>query len=330
MRKTVTRVSTGTLLVLAISGTIISGCKKNDGNSAVKDNVSNSQWQSVKNENGRLQFASSKALYQTLDSIKNKGTDFLKNWESQQGFKSLRAAKVEEGGLMETFDFPEFYAAVINEKGEYMVGDTIVWFNKGLKHMIPGKNETKLAAIKENPAVSEISYKAGSVALNSSSSIKSGPTKTMSVPFGPNAGDAKYQKEFTHDNDPGSIRKIIFEIQNYVEGSGQFGTMSVLYTRIKQEYKGSKWRPAGETMEKSISNGTYTIQYNSTFDNSVKYLSGSIPYLTQTDGNNLVYGIGSVTTPYGNITATVTGNYHAKVLAPGYSKGGIWDVAASW
>ncbi|MBB5648399.1 hypothetical protein [Pedobacter cryoconitis] len=329
MRKTIKGASTGALLALAISGTIISGCKKNEGSSAVKDNVSNSQWQSVKNVDGRLQFASTKALYQTLDSIKNKGTDFLKNWESQQGFKSLRAGKVEEGGLMDTFDFPEFYAAVINEKGEYMVGDTIVWFNKGLKHMVPGRNEAKLAAIKENPATSEISYKAGNVALNSNSAVKSGQTKTMSVQLGKNDGDARYQKEFTHDNDPGSIRKIIFEIQNYVEGSGQFGTMSVLYTRIKQEYKGSKWRPAGETMEKSISNGSYTIQYNSTFDNSVKYLSGSIPFLTQTDGNNLVYGIGSVTTPYGNITATVTGNYHAKVLVAGYSRG-IWDVAANW
>lgn len=330
MRKTIKGVSTGALLVLAISGTIISGCKKDEGNSAVKNDLNNLQSQSVKNENGRLQFASTNALYQTLDSIQNKGTDFLKNWENQLGFKSLRAAKPEEAGLMDTFEFPDFYAAVINENGEYMVGDTIVWFNKGLKHMIPGKNEAKLAAIKKNPAISELSFKAGTVTLNSNSAAKSGQTQTMSIELGPGAGDARYQKEFTNDYDAGSKRKIVFELQHYLESYGPVGGyMSILYTNIKQEYKGSSWRPAGETMEKSISNLTYTIQSNSTFDNSVKYLNGSVPFIKQTDGNNLTLTLGRFTTPYGKIIATVRGNYHAKVLVHGYSNG-IYDVAVNW
>lgn len=329
MRKTIKGVSTGALLALAISGTIISGCKKDEGNSAVKNDQNNLQSQSVKNENGRLQFASTKALYQTLDSIQNKGADFLKNWENQHGFKSLRAAEPVEGGLMDTFDFPDFYAAVINENGEYTVGDTIVWFNKGLKHMIPGKNEAKLAAIKKNPATSELSFKAGTEILNSNSSIKSGQIQIMSVELGPGTIDARYQKEFRNDYDPGSIHKIVFELHHYVESKGQFGFMSVLYTKIKHEYKGSRWRPAGEPMEKSISNLTYTIRHNSTFDNSVKYLNGTVPFVAQTDANDLVYTIGRFTTPQGKITADVRGNYHAKVLFDGYSTG-IYDLAASW
>ncbi|QNK62681.1 hypothetical protein H7F33_19430 [Pedobacter sp. PAMC26386] len=329
MIKTIKKYSANALFILAFSGIVISGCKKSGENSEPNESIKDSKTEAIHNVNGRLQFASTKALNQTLESLRNKETDYLKNWENQQGFKSLRSSPAEEGGLLSSFGFPQHYAAVINEKGEYMVGDTIVWFNKGLKHMIPGNDEAKLAKVKQNPATSEISFQAGATTLNRNLSTKSGSTITMGVDLGNGNGDARYQKEFRHDNDPGSIRKIIFEIQNYVEDAGKFGKLHMLYTRIKQEYKGSQWRPAGETMEKWISNGTYTITYNSTFNNALLYQSGSIPYAPQTDGNNLQYAFPTVYSASGTIKADVTGDYHARVTVPGYSQG-IWDVRATW
>jgi hypothetical protein len=283
--------------------------------------------QTIENINGRMSFTSSKVLGQTINDLKNKSIDELSAWRAKYNFVSFLNDKANASSALFEFNFPRVYASIINSNGEYMVGDTIVWFNKGLKHMIPNKNEKLLASIKNNPSLSKIKYEAGARQLNdpSSRSIKSKSIMGVGLPEG--TIDARYQKQFYLD-DGVNLRKIVFEIQNYVEG-GPFGYNCLLFTRIKFEYKGDKWKPAGEPMEKRITNLVYGFYYKSTFDGSSLGQTGTLTTPTQTDGNNLEYLLASVISAEPGAYADVRGTYHAKVIYPGHTNG-FYDVSAAW
>lgn len=315
---------------LLLTFLIISSCKKNE------ESINNLQAKNaVSVQNGRVSFGSTLELNSTLELLKNKNTEYLNNWENQVGVKSLRRDTNMSEDL-ENFHFPELLSTIINQNGEYMVNDTIIWYNKGFKHYVPNKDENLLAQIKLNPSLSKIKFPAGAILIpiNNSEmtdvSLGGSKGKTMSVTMQNGATDARYQKEF--NNDSGNLRKIIFEIYHYTEQGG-IGINSYLYTRIKQEYKGSKWRPAGETMEKWIKNLSFRHGYYSVFNGAFVENVGNVASIpssgSQTDGSDLTYLISSVISSSNTAVVSVTGNYHARVTAPNNSAG-FWDVAASW
>lgn len=287
-------------------------------------------------EGDRIAFSNSKALNATLNDLKNKSVNYLDSWEDSKNFSSLRRDTGVNADL-EAFGFPQFYSTFINVKGEYLIGDTIVWYHNGFKHMVPNRDEDLLSKIKINPGISKIKYEAGTTLISQqemkeeSYSRNSAKGKVMQVTLGNGDIDARYQKHFYTDG--GSLRGIVFEIQNYVE-QGPIGYNSHLITRIKQMWKGgSKWKPAGEAMEKLITNLTYTKGYNNVFNGAYVEVSGTIPSIpasgAQTDGNNLEYVIATTISSNKTTVVRVKGNYHALVVAPGNSQG-FWDVAGDW
>lgn len=281
---------------------------------------------------GRLSFKDSKALYATLGELTNKSVDYLNSWEDRKNFKSLRRDTTTIHEDLDAFEFPQFYSTIINANGEYLVGDTIVWFHKGFKHLIPKMDEQLLAKIKVNPGLSKIKFITGSTLISQQSfSNESGQTpdrgKTMGVNLGNGAVNA-IQKEYL--NDFGHKRKIVIEIYNFIDGGG-LGYNSSLVLKVKHYYKGSgSYKPAGEIMKKYVTNLSYTKSYNNIFNGAYVEVSGTIPSIgPQIDGNNLEHlittTISSSTSTYVNVTA----NFDVRVEAPYHSQG-FYNGIITW
>ncbi|MCD8740713.1 hypothetical protein LT679_08895 [Mucilaginibacter roseus] len=310
------------LSALAVGFLAFSSCKKDASSTQPTKTIQDE----VVLTNGRLQFKDSKTLNNVISKLINKGTDYWNNWERDLKFKSLRNDSLASEKF-ESFVFPSFYKTIINPKGEYMVGDTIVWFNNGYKYLIPNKDEALLAKTKTNPDAYNLKFAAGDQPINSS-----GKLTTQSTQLGGGKKDARYQLEFIKDGDPNSKRKIVFEIYNYVE-QGIYN-IHYIHTLIKLEYLGGNkpgnWKPASETMEKRISNLSFDIAFAGTGTGATAHATGSnINTGTQIDGINLDYVLCTFQSTNKTVNATVNGQYYAKVLAPQHSAG-IYTVNSAW
>lgn len=311
---------------------ILSSCKKNEVLTAANPKSD------VILDKGRLSFKDTKTLLNTVIELNKENQEAWNSWEEKLGFMSFRRSN-ELNEELESFGFPSAYASLININGEYLVGDTIVWFHEGYKYMVPNRDEELLVKIKADPSISKIKYKAGLVNLTQKdiknqddmakvSNIQNNNT-ISSVWLGSGGVDARYQRDYYGD-DGTSLRKWVYEIYNYVEGYPS-GYNCYLFTKIKHYYKGSgKWKIAGETTEKSITNLNVSVYWRhvaygtwyTTTQTNLNYYA--------TDNGFLERIIWSGITSSPSIQATVTGNYHAKVTSPGWFSQSLWDVAASW
>ena len=250
--------------------------------------------------NGRVVFAEQKAFEQARTDLEQKshlreGGQATDAWEKQINFHSLRTAAAQEEknleqlqsehklspahDLMEDFGFPDYYAALINDAGEYQVGTKIYWFHEGFKY--EANSEKELASIKKNTSLAKTKYKAGSQILRKTLLPGNGSTGTTAnrtvQSNNPYAYD-KYTFLFDYQNDTGSKRRTILATSVYSEDYGtDYGALThywytTIYLFIKYEYYslGSrKWYPAGESFDWRVSYnfaGTPTIPdlYNST------------------------------------------------------------------
>ncbi|WPU96595.1 hypothetical protein SNE25_13815 [Mucilaginibacter sabulilitoris] len=304
-------------------------CKK-DNNIANKDTADLSKAQ-VTNANGRLVFKDSQALNQTINELMNKDPESLVKWEKSLNFNSLRSDSTAASSF-ESFGFPDFYTSIINNKGEYMIGDTIVYFNNGYKHLIANKDEALLAKIKSNPSLSTLKFKAGNQVIYKSA--VEGSLSTQSVGLANGQIDARYQYQFLRNGDNNSKRKLVFEIQNYVEGN-PFAYICYVHTRIKQEYLGgnkpNNWLPAGEPTEKKITGLSFDVSFINTGNGTTTHVTGANINASQTDGNNLDRVLCTFQASQSTITASVRGTYYARVLPPYNSDGkSTYTVNAVW
>lgn len=276
-------------------------------------------------QNGRLVFKNRQSLEKTLNELRNKGNQFWNSWESKIGFTSYRrSGLLNEGNeIIKGFGFPAYHATLLDKNQTYQIGDTIVFFDNGYQYFIPKKDEQLLQKLKKQENVDVLKYKMEAKVTEKSD-------KNARVAMGTNSVDARYQYRFWTDG--GSERKIIFEIATvtYYCGSGCAPTIELL-TRIKQEWKNSKgqWLPAGETMQKRISNLSYSFTYTSPFGYSFTKTGSGINVPTQEDGSNLEYSIDYATVGSYTVYADVSGDYWAWVTAP-YNSNGFYNIIATW
>ncbi|GAA4039226.1 hypothetical protein GCM10022409_26070 [Hymenobacter glaciei] len=202
----------------------LSGCSKESNalpEPAAK--VSNAGIQLV---NGRLVFADIKSFQKAEEALWRKNGHELELWEKALYFQSLRAAPVtldetSTPGLMMEFGFPMQYAALINPKGEYQIGDKIYWFHQGFKY--EASSEEELQRIKNDPSIAKNKYQAGKVPM--SGKVKhftvtnpgSIQNRTVRNNNGGSAGDGKYPYQFPLYYDNNSQRRLSFETFLYAE-----------------------------------------------------------------------------------------------------------------
>jgi hypothetical protein len=237
----------------------------------------------MKVENGRIAFKNSDEFFKFTTEITNKSEDELNSWEKQIGFKSLRntlhqlylTGKDLSTDLqkLEDFNFPNGHLSALNEKGECLVGDTIVFYLNGLKHYVPNKDEKLLANIRNNPSLSKIKgFAGGSIVPNAQSN-------TSSITMGSNQIRADYQQPFTSQFYQGSPsvgpKKFVHELVSWSETpNGLSGFHVKLFVRSKLEYKSNNsWREAGEYRRITYNlSATYTLSACSFIESGNKSL----------------------------------------------------------
>lgn len=230
---------------------------------------------SVKVINGRMVFADQKALDQMRNKLselseKADGAKALAEWEKDMRFTSLRASADNEMlnlealqtvgsptpafDLVSDFGFPAYISSIINDAGEYQVGGKIYWFHDKIKYQ--ADSESELLLIKQNPSLAKVKLKAGLTNTNNRGSSKNkleNPIATNFVSQGvdPYAANGFTSPTFNLNNDPGSQRRIIYDLHVYAEDDGWYNSVhyfyTALYLQLKYEYYSSGrrgWYPA--------------------------------------------------------------------------------------
>jgi hypothetical protein len=199
------------------------------------------------------------ATYSTLAKIQT--VDGLQNWANSRNHSTLLSS--EDLGIE---NYSEALKTILNKDFEFEVGDNVIWFNNGTLYSFSKDQVSNREALKVNP---ESCLKIGSIQLSAigatSGDLTGGRTATVGLPL--DGLDARNQKEFpmyayrpcggniVYTN---TLRKYVHEVYN--ETHRTYPTAySYQYLRIKLEYKGSKWRPAGEQREINVNvSGTVT------------------------------------------------------------------------
>ena len=289
---------------------------------------------------GRLVFADTKSFQKLNDDLWRKNSQELAMWEQALGFQSLRAARVtldetSAPGLMMEFGFPMQYAALINPKGEYQIGDKIYWFHQGFKY--EASSEEELQQIKSNPSTAKQKYHAGIVPKSGKVSHINLPddsltqNRTVRYNNGGSNGDSKYQYQFPLWYDNNSQRRLSFETFLYAEdvtgsysipqGYGQAIRSGVVLNEYYEYYSrgSSRWYRASEER---------TTSFDLTVSGDV---SGS-DFGTQGNwyrNNNPSTGSPSVFGPYrlSNVNARHSGGDFQTGIASEilYTRGGTFD-----
>lgn len=214
----------------------------------------------VKIVNGRLAFADQKAFDNVNAQLWQKSSAEMNQWEKSVGFNSLRTRYAQQPNaqqpnaqqpikspaavLMEKFGFPPSYATLINEAGEYQIGDTIFWFHENFKHGVASEEE--LALVKQNPAISKVKYSAGIVPEKTITGNAITNTGTLSG----NSGDTRYYHGFYYKPanqwTTGTYR-IIYQTESYAEqrAFGHFFTTLTLKMKLEFEAAGGGWYKPG-------------------------------------------------------------------------------------
>lgn len=274
----------------------------------------------VKVENGRMVFLNSKVLYETIDKLNFMDDDAKKNWSNQFGFNSFFDLSSNDESMLDDessiSNVPISFQRILNKNAEYQINDTIVWYNKGIKHFIPNQDESLLEKIKKNPELSTIK---GEYFF---STFEERDTENARTTISLNGLDARHQREFSYY---GNRRKYVHELYTYTETVGVssgYTFHTELHLKIKLEWYGSssrKWRPAGESRQMN-----YSINYSIRVVNiNTGYTFISIPnsgYFTGNLANNVTRS---------SDVDLLIGSAIGTTIYPDYFGHPTWDVEIS-
>jgi hypothetical protein len=214
--------------------------------------------------NNRFVFASHKSFYTFVDRIDNNDPTVATFLENKKDFASLYSrisayysideeipeslSQYLESGL------PASFQKVLNSDGEIEIGDQIIWYNNGFKYFINKTDQVKLKEIKNNPGRADVEKTPFGSKITPLKVMSTAGARTwMGLDRGP---DARWQREFWQYAPAAGWRKYVHEIQAYTEANSN-GYLLIWNTRvllrIKMEWKGRTWKPAGEAREVSYS-----------------------------------------------------------------------------
>lgn len=249
-------------LAAIIIGLFLMSCKKqiNEGISDRQDEKKSV----IVVENGRMVFADATSFLNYIDELSKKSNEELIQEASRiPNFKSLlpHFNSIDSLGIklseqdesLKKFDFPTPYLLVLNEEGEIKVGDKIEWYRDGKKYFFPTQDEKEILTLKANPSAINDFIFTGSKLLEQPSN-----RNRTDIGIG-GIVNAKHQKEFYQISYNGvpmaGNRKYVHEIITFFNAFVQNNVVmsySDIDLRIKLEWKGKNWQPAGEKREISV------------------------------------------------------------------------------
>jgi hypothetical protein len=261
---------------------------------------------SIKVENGRLAFSSTKEYLETTQSLFKMDEKSLDEWEKKFNINSLRKlfkAKSTDSQVLISDELnsfenaSEFMLATLNTNGEIQVGDTIIWYNKGVKHYVPNKNEDLLIRIKKNPKESTI---LGEYSIGILGERETNKQARITISANNGSLNAFWQRQFTYyrNGSPYGIRKYVHELYVQTQSMrcfpGGCDTQSTIYLRVKLEYRDSRgnWPAAGEARQVTVNVNSTDAQYFSSGSLIAPYYFGNSSIITSATVNSTqVFGI---------------------------------------
>jgi hypothetical protein len=271
-----------------------------------------------------LVFTNESSLQQVLQDLGGKSDAQLDIWENGLGFTSVRSVnKVlvqsvsEDTKLTDDFDLPNFYASIVNEKGEFQIGDTVVFLNGGQSYYIPTSQESSL---KTN----------GTFNLSSIQSYPKYPVTTTYMSKSGNTFDARYQFEYDAE---GRRWKIVYEVAIFHDRGTQW-----VYFRMKLERrhkrKNWKWDVVNNPRRVFVNNLISQVQFVPTNTPFSRSCTNSFPNVTGTTYNGNYEQI--LCYNFSNVAPTQRWNYNVsanllKIEVPAHLPQGQYTVSpANW
>jgi hypothetical protein len=263
------KIISSNLIAAAIISVFISGlssCKKEPFQ---KENpVQASLAEGIRTANGRLVFKDNEAFYKTMEVLDKSNDETRVNFEKKPGFISFRNAinnvaedhaySVAETELM---NMPPAIQLMLNSNGEVQVGNDIIWYNNGTKYYVPETDAAQLEKIKQNPDMAAAAKKSSYFLKFSKPKSNTGTSSGGIVPnwvYLSNSADARHQREFWQNSPAAGNRKYVHELGVYTDyyyvapntcGQATYSYYTGCYLYIKMEWRGRRWKPAGETRE---------------------------------------------------------------------------------
>ena len=204
----------------------------------------------IKSIDGRLVISDTDQFYQIFRALSNYTNEQLETWSENLAYKPLNKALSDfsqvDGAtnpaledLLE-FNFPQAYLYLLNEQGLMQVGDEIIFFQKGQQHYVDHHNVRDIREIKTNPDLIKKSFDVQVSSYSPDISINNERTDLGLIDL-----DARWQREFDIQSHMGvpisGRRKYVHEIITFTSIN-----ISVVELQVKLEFKGSRWREAGE------------------------------------------------------------------------------------
>lgn len=259
------------LLTLILSAAIIVGCNDDEiMTSTFRD-------QETANDGRRLAFKDTRSFFETLDRLDAMSFDELNAWEKNNEVFSMKKYIESIQGddtpftdeEQEYIKLPSSYLMLLNKNGEVRIGDTIVWYSKGVKYY--ALNENQMQSIRKDPSKSLLTntYTIQRIAVPENAERLDSPNGLFEMGAGGLA--AGYQRPFKYcynNTDRKYVNELAGIVDNVINFPGNalhppgYTFRARLYLRMKLEWKGSgSWKTAGEYRFINY-NLTTTISFN--------------------------------------------------------------------
>jgi hypothetical protein len=247
---------------------IFTSCKKNDIENqpaTVNENAD----PTIRSVNGRLVFENTAAFYKVMEQLDKSSTEEITRFEQtyhHASFRTMVNAVAEDYTFTEAESdlrkLPQGLQTMLNKAGEVQIGDSIVWYNKNVKHYVVAADEAALQSVKQHPTDATVRGGYGlkfDVPVNQNIGGGKGNDPVPSWIVIMNGADARHQKQFWQNSPAAGWRKFVHEVglftDYYSQGSNTCGQATYFYYTacylyIKMEWKGCcNWKPAGENRE---------------------------------------------------------------------------------
>lgn len=233
------------ILLLLFTIVLCTSCSKREDKTltlAVQEHPASFDLPSAKN--GRLVFPDYTAFKDAVHLLSQKSMEDVDNLLKNNSFHSLydtlrslagNGKLPPEQEALDTLHLPYFITALLNTKGEVLIGDSISWFKNGKEYFIHKNEEAALPALKVHAGFHVRSVPAYASKLPHLAAAKQ-------LFLDKEDPDGKWQHEFVAQYPNRGNRKYVVEMAPVSLDNDRY-----LVLRCKLEWKGSgNWKPAGE------------------------------------------------------------------------------------
>ena len=240
------------LFGLIMSLIFLNSCQKNNLNDSIVSIQNLKKDIDVKND--RLVFNNSKILVESLNQLAEMSTSEIENWKEMYNLSSTHPEIVLTNSVL-----PPAFKHIFNDKLEFQVADSIVWYNNEREYVITNGDESLLEEVKRSVlgGIVEPNFENLFVLKLEQHEHSEEVTSRTLCRFP--LRDSRHQKEFEGTN---HVFKWVYTMVYFKE---TFTGSVQLETKLEYRRKNRRrWRLAGEIVTSNVNVNAVTVFSNGT------------------------------------------------------------------